>query len=269
MAEINVLERTKNHVAHIVINRPDARNALNQATIKDLTAAFAAAAANRDVHAILLYGAGDEAFCAGADLRELQALKTAAQRKTFFSALAKLISLMEHCPKTIIAKVHGFALAGGCGLVAACDLAYASEEAAFGLPEVNIGLAPLVVLAPVVRAIGHRAAADLVLTGERITALQALDLCLVSRVFPKADLHDQVERIAEIVASKSPAALAAAKAALKKVDSLTVDAALTRFPAEIAALAGGPEAIEGISAHLEKRAPQWPVHVAPRKKSRK
>jgi methylglutaconyl-CoA hydratase len=256
MSKRPVFVVTRQHVAHVVINRPEVRNSLNREIIGELTRTFSALGDDKAAKVIVLYGAGKEAFCSGADLRELHALKTAAQRKKFFGGLAKLIAVMRRVPKPIIAKVHGYALAGGCGLAAACDLAFAAESARFGLPEVHIGLAPLVVLAPVTQAIGVRAAADLVLTGEQIGAARALELGLVSRVFKSEELDERVESIARAMAQKSPAALTAAKKALGEVANLTIEAALQKFPAKIAALAGGEDAMSGIAAHLAKHAPK-------------
>jgi enoyl-CoA hydratase/carnithine racemase len=135
-----------------------------------------------------LGGTGNEAFCAGADISELVHHSSPDGRRAFFESISTLIEAIHRCPHPVIARVHGFALAGGCGLAAACDIVIASDEAVFGLPEVGIGLAPMIVMAPIHRAVGRRALAELVLTGERITAARAFEIGLVTKLLPKSDV---------------------------------------------------------------------------------
>lgn len=253
----NIIVEKKNNVAHLVINRPEVRNALNQETIKDLLAAFEQTQKETDTKCILLYGQGQEAFCAGADLSELDHMRTLRERKSFFGTLSKLLKSMNHCPKPIVAKVHGHALAGGCGLAAACDVVLASEDASFGLPEIKIGLVPLVVMAPVHRVIGRRALQELTLTGDPITANRALEVGLVTRIYTKVELDFEAVKLAEVMATRSSEALALAKEVIYDISETNYFAALRALPDRIAMHSLGEDANEGIRAFLEKRKPCW------------
>lgn len=241
-------------VAVITLNRPEVRNALNREAITALTAAFRRLDAGpADVRVAVLRGAGEQAFCSGADLREVAAAATdVAAARAYFGALAELLETMAGVRFPIIAAVRGYALAGGCGLAAACDVTLAADDAVFGLPEVNVGLFPLVVMVPILRAAGRKRAFALMLTGERIDAAEAERIGLVTRVVPAADLDREAHRLAEGIAGRSPAAVAAGKAAYNAVADMTYDEALGCLRETIAGLALTPEARRGIAAFLDR-----------------
>jgi methylglutaconyl-CoA hydratase len=251
---VSVSERA---VASIIINRESVRNSLNASLVKELRHAIKFAAKNASVRSILLGGEGTKAFCAGADLKELHDFST-SKKRAFFQDLAHLITDMGKCTKPIVAKVHGFALAGGCGLAAAADIIIASDDAVFGLPEINIGIAPLVVMAPLHRAIGRRALTRLVLTGELIDAHTALSIGLVSKVVAKDFLDQEAVSIAEKLAERSPPALASAKKALYEVSEKDYFKVINDYALRVSALASSKDAEEGRLAFIEKRAPSWP-----------
>ncbi len=244
-------------ILHLTINRPLEKNALNQLITKALTEQIKRASNSTTIKAIVLSGAGSTSFCAGADLRELAALTTTGERRAFFGAIGSLIDAFAHCSKPVITKVQGYALAGGCGLVAASDIAIASDDAIFGLPEIQIGLAPLMIIAPLSRSIGQKALADLVLTGERISAERALAIGLVSRVTTSADLETTVETIARRLATLSGSALTAAKRTLWTAPDSELFSSLESLADRVGLLASGEDALEGITAFLEKRKPSW------------
>ena len=155
--------------------------------------------------------------------------------------------------------MHGFALAGGCGLAAACDITIASDDAVFGLPEVRIGLAPLVVMAPISRVVGHKALSQLVLTGERISAVRALEIGLVNRIVPPVLLNAEALKLCQDIMQQGAAALRAAKAAMLDSSERDYLLSLHELADRSALLSLGLEAKEGMQAFIEKRQPSWRI----------
>jgi methylglutaconyl-CoA hydratase len=255
--ESSLLVSTKDRITTITINRPEVRNSLNRETIELLIQAFEKISKEESCRAVILTSTGTEAFCAGADLSELHAATDLRSRETFFAGLAQLIKTMHKTPQTIIASIHGFALAGGCGLVAAADIALASEQAQFGLPELYIGLAPMVITPVLHRAIGRKALADLVLSADRIDAQRALTIGLVSRIFAPEQLFEATTQLAQRIASLAPQAAAASKRLVYEVAEENYQLLLNRLPNEVAKLSLEAEAQEGISAFLLKQKPRW------------
>ncbi len=245
-------------VRTIAIDREERRNALDRVTLAELLAAFQEAARDPAVRAIVLRGAGDRAFCAGADLAELLGHESIDASRAHFDAVRLVIEAMHAAPQPVVSRVSGFALAGGCGLAVAADLTIASESAVFGLPEIGLGLLPLVVSAPIYRAIGSRKALlDLVLTGRRVGAAEAQTLGLATRVVPDDDLDAEVERVTAAFCTLSPAALRMGKEAIYQMSEMEYHASL-RYLREMITLASMTEdAKEGISAFFEKRKPVW------------
>jgi len=245
------------NVATVTINRPQARNALNSQTIQELTNAFMTLAADHNVNAILLRGAGSEAFCAGADLQELRGNSSPDSRRSFFESIANLVRSIENCPVPVVAMVCGFAMAGGLGLVAASDIVIAADNAVFALPEVNVGLAPLIVSEPLTNSMSQRGLAYLSLTGERISADDALRFGLVTKVVKLDQITEQTQQICQTIASKGPSALRHTKTALREI-RLNNDADFIYQLADRSALVSlSTEANEGMSAFAEKRPPKW------------
>lgn len=245
-------------VRTIAIDRPARRNALDRATLDELEAALATATCDPAVRVIVLRGSGDHAFSAGADLEELLAHQTIDDRRRHFDGVARVIAALHHAPQPVIARVQGFALAGGCGLAVAADFTVAGESAVFGLPEIALGLLPMVVSAPILRATGSRKAVlDLVLTGRRVGAQEALALGLVTRVVPDAGLDAEVAALAERLAGLSPAALRLGKEAIYTMSEMEYGAALRYLREMIVLTATTEDAKEGIRAFFEKRKPEW------------
>ena len=244
-------------VARITLNRPDVRNALSRTLIQELEAALAAAEADAEARVIVLAGAGDKAFCAGADLRGVGDRGTTLQARESFGGLARILESIARMKTPVIAQVHGYALAGGCGLAAGCDVVIASDDAVFGLPEIKVGLLPLVVMAPILKMVGRKRGLLMILSGEPVSAREALDMGLVSRVVPRADLERETTALAERLAGFSPTAVALAKEAAFTIQDMEYGKSL-RYLRELITLVGMSEdAREGIAAFFAKRAPEW------------
>ena len=244
-------------VRTVTIDREAARNALDRATLDELEAALAAAR-SADVRVVVLRGAGTQAFSAGADLKELLAHRTLEDRRRHFDGVARVIRAMHELAAPVVARVQGFALAGGCGLAVAADFTIAAESAVFGLPEIGIGLLPMVVSAPILRATGSRKTVlDLVLTGRRVGADEAVRLGLATRVVPDERLDAEVDALAGQLAALSPAALRLGKEAIYTMAEMEYGAALRYLREMIVLTASTEDAQEGVRAFFEKRRPQW------------
>ncbi|MFC0283606.1 enoyl-CoA hydratase-related protein [Camelimonas abortus] len=249
------VEKTAGHIAIVTINRPEARNAVNGAVARGLERAVRETEADDDVWCVILTGAGDQAFCAGADLKEV-----AAGRRESISTPAGGFAGFVHMPraKAWIAAVNGFALAGGLEIMLACDMAVASEKAAFGLPEVTRGLVALaggVYRLP--RAIPRNIALELIATGRRLDAKRAGELGLVNHVVPHERLRAAALELAEAVCANAPVAVRESLAVARRAHDLS-DADLRRLGEEAAARnAATLDFLEGPRAFVEKRAPRW------------
>lgn len=257
MAKVGI-ETSRDGVRTICIDREQKRNALDRATVEELEAAFLAAAADPAVRVIVLRGAGDRAFCAGADLAEIRGHSGIEASRAHFGGIARVMLAMQRAPAPVIARVPGFALAGGCGLAVAADLTLAAESARFGLPEVGIGLLPLMVSAPMHRAMGSRKALlDLVLTGRTLDAREARDLGLVTRVVPDAELDAEVAALCERFLALSPATLRLGKEAVYTMCEMETGAAMRYLREMIVLVSLTEDAKEGIDAFFAKRSPVW------------
>ena len=249
-----LLEAREEGVLRLTLNRPQARNALSAALMAALIDALGRAAADQAARVVVIAGAGP-AFCAGHDLREIRQDRRRETYERLFAQCSELMLAIVRLPKPVIAEVHGVATAAGCQLVASCDLAVAAEAARFATPGVNIGLfcsTPMVALS---RAVGRKAAMEMLLTGELIDAARAREIGLVNRVVPAANCAPRSTRWPVQIAGKSAFTLAIGKEAFYRQAELDLAAAY-RYAAEVmttnmlAADAG-----EGIDAFLAKRRP--------------
>ncbi|MFC5180196.1 enoyl-CoA hydratase/isomerase family protein [Actinomadura harenae] len=250
-------DKQNEHVAEIVLDRPEALNALSTAMARRLAAVCAEVAADGSVRAVVLSASGDKAFCVGADLKERNAMtddEILAQRPVFRAAFGGVLNL----PQPVIAAVHGYALGGGCEFALSCDMIVADETAVFGLPEVTVGLVPGgggTQLA--MRKIGSGRAADLVLTGRRLTADEAAGLGLADRRVAKGEARTEALSIASRIAKNSPIAVRAAKRAMRIGGDLPLEAGLDVEENAWRTVAFSPDRREGIAAFAEKRTPDW------------
>lgn len=245
-------------VLTVTINRPERRNALNEAVAQGISDALDSAEADRDIRAVVLTGAGEKAFCAGGDLQKnAEGTPFTIQESDPRHYVAALFRRMNACRLPLIARVNGHALAGGFGLVCGCDLVVAREDALMGVSEVKIGLFPMMILPFLMRVIPHRLMMEMCLTGEPITAAQALDHNLVNYAEPADQLDERLEWLVERVVDKSPTGIRLGKQALSKVREMSFDTALEYAPLMLANMARTRDAKEGFAAFAEKRPPQW------------
>jgi enoyl-CoA hydratase/carnithine racemase len=253
-----VVRRHGDFVAEIVLDRPAAMNALNTAMARSIATACAQAGADKTVRAVVLSATGTKAFCAGADLKERNAMTDAEflrQREVFRAAFGAVLRL----PQPTVAAVHGYALGGGCEFAMSCDIIVADETAVFGLPEVTLGLVPGgggTQLA--LRRLGAGLAADLVLTGRRVLIDEAERTSLIARRVPAGLARETALEVASAIAGNSPVAVRAAKRALRNGWGVALESALDIEDAAWRTAALSVDRREGIAAFAEKRAPHWP-----------
>ena len=250
-----LLRRHQDGVAWLTLNRPHARNALSTPLMTALEEALAAIETDPAIHVAVIAGAGP-AFCAGHDLKEVRGA-TPAGLQALFAQCSRLMQRITTLRVPVIASVHGIATAAGCQLVATCDLAVAAETARFATPGVNIGLfcsTPMVALS---RAVGRKAAMEMLLVGDHIDAPTAVRYGLVNHAVPDAALDDAVRALALRIASKSPAVLALGKPAFYAQAELPLAEAYDHAAAVMVRNMAEPDAVEGIDAFLGKREPVW------------
>lgn len=255
-AEPVLLRQDEGAVAILTLNRPAARNALSLALMVALQDALDEIRGDDSVRVVVLKAAGP-AFCAGHDLREMQANASPEATEHLFRTCARLMTSIVRLPKPVIAEVHGIATAAGCQLVASCDLAVCTDDARFATPGVQIGLfcsTPMVALS---RAVPRKAAMEMLLLGEPIDAAEALRIGLVNRVVPAADLDEAVRDMAGRIAAKARKVVAVGKEAFARQVEMGLDEAYAYTAEVMARNMAMADAREGIDAFLQKRSPTW------------
>ena len=254
--ESSILLEKKNNLSLITINRPALKNALNYKSIIELTEAVRSADRLSSTRCIMLCGSGQEAFSSGADLKELSEINTLGGRKAFFDSLTVLISTIQECKKPFIAKVHGFAMAGSMGILAASDIVLASDDAKFSLPEVKVGMIPGIVILALENVMSKRMLQYLSFSGESISAQTAKETGLVSLIFKKNELDKKAHELAESIACFSLNALGRTKVMLNR-KSRSKHGMLAQRASEMAVYSLSTDCSEGISAFLKKKRPTW------------
>jgi enoyl-CoA hydratase/carnithine racemase len=254
MADELLVER-RGDVMWLTLNRPEVHNALNLALVNALIDALNAASTDETLRALVLTGAGEKSFCAGADLKE----STGGMFRSEGGAnpIADLLRAIESCQKLVIARINGITLAGGVGLVAACDLAYATERARFGLPEVRVGIFPMMVATRLMRQIPERRLHEMAYLGDTIDAAIALDYGLINGIVPADELDSTIAAILARIRQSAPGAISAGKKALAEMRDMQEKDRLAFAERRIAELSDSPEAQEGRAAFAEKRRPRW------------
>jgi enoyl-CoA hydratase/carnithine racemase len=255
MTEV-VIEK-RGMVQWITINREARRNAINDSVTDAIAGGLAEASADPDVRVVVLTGAGDKAFCAGADLSANSGSFKYDYSKVGLS-FVKLMKQARDLTLPLIARVNGHAMAGGLGLIGMCDMAIAVDSARFGMPEVKIGIFPMQIMAVLQRLIPPRKLYEMALTGEPITAAEALDIGLLNYVVPAAGLDAKLDWLVSRLLDKSPTAIKRGKYAMRITEQLNFDQAAVFMEAQIGTLALTEDAAEGRSAFIEKRPPVWP-----------
>jgi enoyl-CoA hydratase len=252
-----ILTELRDGQAWITINRPEQRNALSPQVIAELRRALTEAKEGAAARMVVLTAAGDKAFCAGGDLGGIEADTSPVERHFGRTAFTDLLRAMAGLGKPILGAVNGHALAGGFGLAMACDVVVAAEGAMFGLPEANIGLWPMMITPVIVRALGPRKALELMLTGERIDAMEAQRIGAVSRVVPRDGFDEAVAEMASKLASRSPVVVRLGRDAFYAAQDMGFDEALTFLQAQFSVLLQSEDVAEGVTAWFQKREPQW------------
>ena len=249
----NVLYDLAGSTAWITVNRPDKLNALNRATMEEIDAAVAQALGDEQVRVIAITGAGEKAFVAGADIKEMSSL-SAAEAQQFSQFLQRTLDRIERATKPVIAAINGFALGGGCELALACHVRIAADAARFGQPEVNLGLIPGAGgTQRLPRVVGRGVALDLILSGNMIDAAEAHRIGLANRVVAADELRETVDGYAKLLASKSPMALARSLEAVVAGSECSQQEAM-RLEAGLFGLCFATDDMrEGTAAFLEKR----------------
>jgi len=248
-----ILYEMRDGVARITLNRPEKRNALDGELVGELKAAFSASSSDDACRVVLLTGAGTD-FCSGADLAALEksAQGSVLDNMADARSTADLFLMMRSHPRPVVGAVQGRALAGGCGIATACDIILAAQSAQFGYPEVNIGFVPAMVMAVLRRSVSEKAAFELVVMGETISATRAHELGLVHRVFADEKFLSEVESYVAKLSAKSSSALMLSKRLLYNMDSMSFEAAL-QAGVEINAIARQTEDCrKGVERFLKK-----------------
>jgi enoyl-CoA hydratase len=251
------VEQRDDGVAVVVMNRPDVLNALDRETLTELRDRLRGLATDTDVHAIVLTGAGERAFAAGADIKEMTPMGV-LEGHGWGTLGHECGRLLESMPKATIAAVNGLAIGGGCELALACDIRYASEKASFGQPEINLAVIPgWGGTQRLARVVGAGLAKDLILTGRTIDAAEALRVGLVSAVYPADELLERALETAVALAKKSPVALSAAKDAANRALQGDLNSGLAYEAILFAALFATDDQKEGMTAFSDKREPRF------------
>jgi enoyl-CoA hydratase/carnithine racemase len=244
-------------VATITINRPERRNALSWTVMTELREAFARAKADPGVRVVVLTGAGDKAFSAGADLSGMAAGAGFVDLHDARGELARLFREVWELGKPTVARVRGYSLAGGFGVALMCDVVIAADDAQFGTPEIDVGLWPMMITAPMLRSMPAKVALELMMTGRRVSAEEGLRIGFVNRVVPADRLDAAVDEVTSVLAAKSPAVMKLGRDAFYAVLDQDAEHALRLLQAGLTLVTQTEDAGEGILAFQEKRAPQW------------
>jgi methylglutaconyl-CoA hydratase len=245
-------------IEHVELNRPEVRNAFDDATIRELTWWAESVSSDRSIRAVVISGAGP-VFCSGADVRWMAKMVDYTQEENLEDAgiAGRLFLMLDRLPMPLIGRIHGAALGGGAGLCAVCDIVVAADDTVFGFTEVKLGIIPAVIAPFVLAKIGRSAARELFLTGARFSAVRAREIGLVHAVVPRGEVDGTVDRYLAELLSAGPEAIAAAKALIPEV--------ARRGPADATSVTGealarrrvSKEGQEGLRAFLERRKPDW------------
>ncbi len=257
MTEV-VLRAVRGQAMQITINRPDRRNAINEELCAGIAAAIDAAEADPTVRAIVLTGSGDQVFCAGGDLKpSADGSPFALEPAELNHYVVKLVRRMQACRLPIVARVNGNAMAGGLGLVCACDLAVTTSTARFGVPETRVGLFPMMILPYMLRVIPRRRLLEMCITGELFDAAEALALDIVNYVVPPDELDAKVDWLLARIVDKSPTAIRIGKQMFHAIEDMTLDQAFELTQVVLPVMAQSADAKEGFAAFNEKRPPRF------------
>jgi enoyl-CoA hydratase len=243
--------------AWLTIDREERRNALSPDVIGGLVDSLASATTDDRVRVLVLTGSGDRAFCAGGDIGGFQQAAQDQDVESAPAAISRLLDALWWHPKPTIARVNGKALGGGFGLMLACDLAVAADDVEVGTPEIDLGLWPHVITAVIQRRVPRALALELMLTGRRMSADEAARWGLVNRVVPRAELEASVQELVDSISSKSPHVIRLGKRSFAGAEDKPWGRAIDHLKEKLAENLRAEDLIEGVSAFLQKRKPDW------------
>lgn len=250
-----ILSQQDEHTALLTINREKQRNALSAEAIELFHRHLDRIQGDDAIRVVLVTGSGDKAFCTGADLGGGAVPTQGAQTPPAFHEYARLLKRIYSFPKPTVAKVRGYCLAGGMGLMMACDVVLAEEDSRFGTPEVNVGLFPMMIGALIFRNVLRKKAMEMVLTGRMLTAREAEDLGLITRCVPAEQLDGAVAEIVQALCAKSPIGMRIGKEAFYAMADMPFGDAVDYLADQLFAVARTEDAKEGLRAFMEKRKP--------------
>jgi enoyl-CoA hydratase len=261
MTEIPALEQVlvflDGHVATVTLNRPEQRNPLSATMLRELATAFRWCQQETDVRAIVLTGAGDRVFCAGADLASFDGDMTDLERHRSRDLFVELFTLMASLGKPIVGRINGHALAGGLGLACACDLLVSSDTATFGTPEINVGIWPMMIQAILSRNLPRKVLLEMEMLGDRWTATQLEGFGVVNRVVSHDQLDTAVKDITDKLVKKSPVAMRLGRDSFYRQQDMEFAAALAYLHSQFTLVTLTEDSKEGIKAFFEKREPDF------------
>ena len=251
----DLIYTTDGPVARITINREPQKNALSPSAIALFHDALTQAQEDTDVRTVIVTGSGEKAFCTGADLGS--AIKTDGSALPVAESYATLLHRLTTFPKPTVAMVKGYCLAGGMGLMLACDMVLADDGSRYGTPEVNVGLFPMMIGALIFRNVPRKKAMEMILTGRMLTSQEALAMGLVTSLHPMESLEDEVDKLTAILSEKSPIGLRLGKEAFAIAEELPFEKAVLALAEALTRVIDTKDAAEGISAFKEKRKPRF------------
>ena len=249
-----LLYTVDNHIAAFTINREANRNSINRDVINLFNRYLDRAEEDPEVRVAMITGAGEKAFCSGADLGDMKSGGDGEEQNPV-KPYADLLKRIVTFPKPTVAKINGYCLAGGMGFMLACDIVVARNDTKFGTPEVNVGLFPMMIGALIFRNALRKKAMEMILLGEKLSAADALSMGLITRAVPPDQLEDEVQGILNTLKQKSPIGMKIGKEAFFNMADLPLEAALTYLSKKLMEVATTEDAMEGVTAFLEKRPP--------------
>ena len=257
MSDQVVRFETSGPFARITIDREERRNAINPDVVRGLSDALTKAEDDPSVRVVVLTGAGEKAFCAGGDLGGMAGADGKVGEHYLRAEVGDLFSQMRASRLPIVARVNGHALAGGFGLMLACDLVVAVDDAQIGTPEVNIGLWPFMISAIIQRDVPRKIALEMMLTGARMPASEGARWGFINKVVARPELDGAVSELTEALASKSPLIAGLGKRSFYRAEDMDTDSALAYLSGMLTVCLSSEDTIEGVTAFMEKRAPEW------------
>ncbi len=250
----DLLYEVKENIGYITINREANRNSISSEAVLLFLESLETAEKDDNVRVVCVSGAGERIFCSGADLGG--DIGNAGSNPAFKN-YAKLITRLASFPKPSLAKINGHCMAGGTGFMLACDIVIARDDAKFGTPEVNVGLFPMMIGALIFRNVLRKKAMEMILLGEKLTANQALEMGMITRAVPKEQFEEQVDKVLKTITSKSPIGLRIGKEAFQGIETMDLETSVNFLSEKLIEVAGTQDAVEGITAFLEKRTPKF------------